>query len=347
MTPLPLLPPLVPGGNPILLLDNSTLDLYNSCPREGEYGHIDNWVSASDKEALNFGAAAHEGWKWRYQHCGTKDLNCCSFDHNGIESVGANAIQNDIIQQWFSAHPQPLDSFRSPSLCLELMARYNERYQDETFEIVANPKTGKPCVEQSVMVFLGTLQVKHSDITHTNVDIYYTGRIDLIISTHEGIWILDHKTTFQFGSSFTNQMSMSAQFIGYAWAVQQAFGINAIGYIINAIRVRKPTDKALLAEDFFRVRGSDSDFARIPFYITQENIDEWKINTLALALTILYHHSQQYFPMNRTQCQRKWGACQFFEVCNTAREHRQQILQSEAFMQNEWSPLNQPVIDIK
>lgn len=354
MTPLPLLPPLTPGGNPVLLIDNSTLDLYNACAREGEYGHIENYVSANDKPALNFGAAAHEGWKARYKMLDHKAIhNIEQTTYEIIDKDGTaqqlcgtpEVIQNEVITHHFNDHPQPLDEFRSPSLCLELMARYNECYGDEPWEIITNPKTGKKCVEQSVMVFLGTLWHKDRNIESPRygeyaIDLYYTGRIDLIIRDSSGVWILDHKTTFQFGSSFTASMSMSAQFLGYAWAYQQIFGTLPIGYIINAVRVRRPTQKALLAEDYFRPSGPDPDFARIPFYINPDNVAEWKENTLALVRTILYHHSQGFFPMNRTQCQRKWGPCQFFEVCNCAREVRSEILKSQAFMQNEWSPLN-------
>lgn len=332
---LPLLPPLLPGGNPVLLIDNSTLDLYNLCPREGEYGHMRNFVSASDKVALNFGAGAHEGFKWRYTVCDTSPVDSA-----------AQLAQNEVITKHFNDHPQPMDEFRCPSLCHELMARYNERYQQEPFTIETNPRTKKKCVEQSVMLFLGTLYQRPYNASGLSlaepvaIDLYYTGRIDLIIRDSSGLWVLDHKTTFQFGQQFSDSMSMSAQFLGYAWAWQTLTGELPAGYIINAIRVRRPTQKSLLAEDFFRSSGADTDFIRLPYYITQDLIDEWKENTLALVSTILYHHSSGTFPMNRTQCVRKWGSCQFFEVCNCNRGQRLDILQSQAFMQNEWSPLN-------
>ncbi len=329
---LRLLPPLVDGGNPVLLIDNSTLDLY-TCPREGEYAHIRNWVANNEKAALNFGAACHEGWRWRYTVCGSAKLD-----------EPAQLAQNEIIQRHFDAKPQPENDHRQPSLALECMARYNDLYQQEQWEIVKNPKTGKRAVEQSVMCFLATMPIVALDGHTSNlVDVYYTGRIDLIISDCHGLWCMDHKTTFQFGESFSSTMSMTDQMPGYAWAWQQMTGELLTGYIINAIRVRRPTPAAQLAEDFFRIGGKDTDFQRLPFYLNQDRIDEWKENAIARVETILHHHAIGNFPMNRTQCVRKWGKCQFFDVCSAQRGSRLDILeQTQAYIQNDWSPLNKP-----
>lgn len=342
MTPLPLISGAPLHSGPVLLIDNSTLDQYNNCPREGQYGHIENLTSADDKPALNFGAGVHEAMKWRYQNCGS-----------GVVSQVAWEKQVDLMIAFFVEHPQPLDSHRSPSLCQELISTYNDHYQQEPWEIMTNPKTGERCVEQSVLHYLGDLPARlwtpNDDpkwgpflASEIRLPIYYTGRIDLIVKDpQKSTWIVDHKTTFAFGPSFTESMSMSAQFLGYAWAFRETFGYAPTGYMINAIRVRKPTKADELSGIHFRSKGADTDFIRIPFMnVTDDLLDEWQENALALVKTILYHHSQSYFPMNRTACVRKYGRCQFFEVCNCARQSREVILTSQAFAQNEWHPLN-------
>lgn len=335
MTPLPLISGHPLHNGPVLLIDNSTLDQYNNCPREGQYGHIENLTSADDKPALNFGAGVHEALKHRYQCHGSSAIN-----------DGGQLALNQLISEFFVEHPQPLDSHRSPSLCQELISTYNDHYQQEPWEIMVNPKTGERCVEQSVLHFLGFITpingILWNGERYAMLPVYYTGRIDLIIRDQQlSTWIVDHKTTFAFGPSFTESMSMSAQFLGYAWAFRETFGYAPTGYMINAIRVRKPTKADELSGIHFRSKGADTDFIRIPFMnVTDDLLDEWQENALALVKTILYHHSQSYFPMNRTACVRKYGRCQFFEVCNCARQSREVILTSQAFAQNEWHPLN-------
>jgi hypothetical protein len=315
--PLPQLP-LIDGA---LLLDNSSLELLQTCPRQFEYSWLRKRILAADKPALNYGGGIHVGLAERYSNYG----------HRALHEVEEHSC-NEAMRVFFEARPQPENDFRTEIAAARLLKAYNTVYQKEPFDILMLP-SGKPCVEVSFAFPLGTVQ---------NIPIIFTGRIDLCIKDSTGEWVLDHKTSSVFGQSFNDDMSMTAQFRGYCWAFQQTFGRKPTGYIVNAIRVRPPTKEEKDAESVGIEPAMRKDnFERRPYFITQSEIDEWRLDTLALISTMLFHHDSNFFPRHKKWCVGKYGKCQFFDVCSLPETERLRVLNSNAFEDNVWSPLNE------
>jgi hypothetical protein len=142
-------------------------------------------------------------------------------------------------------------------------------------------------------------------------------------------------------------MKATPQMRGYCWAFKRAFGTVPMGYIVDAIRTSVPTQKCL---DECLIKGDqkaldkwwETQFYREPFYINQEEIDEWEKNTIVLIEELLWHYSRGFIPMKRKWCTNKYGRCQFYDVCTLPAVQRPLMLMSNMFVEDSWTPLNKP-----
>lgn len=366
MTNLPPLP-LIDG---CMFIDNSLLESLTTCPRALQYSRLNRRISSADKPSLSFGSAIHLALEFRYRVA--KDTR----PDNILESSQANILSN-----YFSKNPAPIDDWRNLNWAVETIKRYNQRYPVEEFsllkydeprkcdkcegkgavntlsDIVSCPwcsGTGKNdvMVELSFAIPLFTWKQEY----HTNSDDYdetipfeipviYTGKIDLPVVLDGQLWILDHKTTSMLGGGFFDSLKKSAQQRGYVWAFEQLTGKQLSGFIINAIRTKEPP--LYVKDEGTKGKKSSVDWwqeslQREKFYTRPENLVEWKTNTIALISEFFYHYQQGLFPMKTSWCCGKYGKCQYFDVCDLAEKDRGLYLESGLFQDNDWSPLKEP-----
>ena len=182
----------------------------------------------------------------------------------------------------------------------------------------------KRIIESSFVVPLGTVNT---------IPILYCGRIDLGIEDNEGIWSFDHKTAFQFGGSFTDQMEQDGGQRGYTWALRKTLGTSVVGYKINAVRIRRPNKDGITPVD-------ETDFLRIPKHLSEEDLEDWRSDVLNLIEHIFYCHTHDQWPRSRRSCVGRYGRCDMFDVCTVARGSREAALESNLFTANTWTPLN-------
>jgi hypothetical protein len=219
-------------------------------------------------------------------------------------------------------------SYRNLTTAQQLVKAYNDHYGPENFTILY--QNDKPVIEASLMHDLGTVR---------GVRIVFTGRVDLSVHYDGKLWNVDHKTTSLYGNSFWDDMGMSAQQRGYCWSLWKATGTLPAGYVINAIRVRRPTKADLaLEEATFRA----DDFQRQFFTLAEADLHEWERNTLALVDEMLYHYENDFMPQKRKWCVGKYGRCQFYDVCSLPQDSRETILTSSLYENDTWTPLNKP-----
>lgn len=121
MTQLPPLP-LINGA---LLVDNSMLELLTTCPRQLEYNKLHKRISANESPSLTFGSAIHLGMELRYKTCGNLPTDPV-YDSN-ISSL---------LEKFFLAHPVPVEDYRNFNWALQVLHRYNAKYQQEEFDLL-------------------------------------------------------------------------------------------------------------------------------------------------------------------------------------------------------------------
>lgn len=330
LPPLPLIPDAL--GNLWLFIDNSSIENLTTCPRAFEYSWLRKKRCTGERPALNFGSAIHAALEARY-----KDD---SYDYLSGET---EQKMFDALTLHFEQNPQPDGEFRTLDMATKIIRKYNQKYLTESFE-VCRLEDGKRCVE---MPFALPLTKEEHEFVYYNhhkkescvLNVMYTGKIDIVLREHNQIYTLDHKTAYQFGSSFWQDQQMSGQHVGYCWAIDQILGVRTSGYKINALRTRKGSKKD--------PDPIDEDLERNTYYITDERKLEWKQNLISTIEEFLWNYSRQYMPMRTKWCVGKYGACQFFDVCSLPKDQRQGALESGLYQDDTWSPLHKDLQDTK
>lgn len=325
------LPPL-PLIDGCLFVDNSLLEYLTTCPRALEYNFLRRRRLSEDRPALNFGGAIHAALEYRYRIC--PDL--VDLEQQGEMILRAKPFLENI----------PIGEFRTWDLAAQLICRYNKVYLAEPFKVLYKDELLRglrPMVEMPFAVRLsnfrrwsdGTYEpvgLEAVDTSAGGIAVYYTGKIDLVVSWDNQTFLIDHKTTSMLGPLFGEEQAMSAQHEGYAWALWKVTGDVPSGFCINAIRTRKPAKTVAAVVD--------DDFQRFKTYLSKERLEEWERNTIALVEEMLWHHSRDYMPQRRKWCVGKYGRCPYYDVCSLPAHNRKMMLESDAFTENTWSPLN-------
>lgn len=328
--------PLIDG---CFIIDNSMLEKFQSCPYEWQLAYAQKRIASSNRAGLNFGSACHLALNLHY--------------------LGQDSKIPHALEKHFETSPEPVGDYRNLNMATEWWSQYQKCYPKEPFEIL-RLKDERLFVERSFLRAFGYVENRkfftapstYTPITSEWVEmikkanalpILYSGRIDLGVQDN-GEWVIDHKSAFQFGKSFTAEMTATPQLRGYCWEFNNYYGQLPKGYIINAFRVRPPTKESQYdSSALFRIGGKDPDFQRIAVQITQDDIDEWQQNTFNLIEEVLFHAKRGTFGKHKKSCVSKYGPCQFYELCNSvAKEYRESYLASNVFQDNTWSALNVP-----
>jgi hypothetical protein len=313
------LPPL-PLKDGALLIDNSFLERFTSCPRSLEYDRLLRRTPALEQPALNFGTAIHAALEYRYRHC--KNEPPTPFDEQDI--------YDKVLEPFFAQTSQPEGDHRTLQFAMDIVKRYNSKYNTEPFRLMTDDK-GEVMAELSFMLPLYT-QVDYS--MAIAIPVFYTGRIDLPVLWDDQIIVGDHKTASQLGELYFNGQRIAPQFEGYCWAFEQLTGKKVDGYFINAIRTKEPAAKPRNGIDAWWDEG----FQRHKEYLKPGQLDEWKVNTIAHVKEFFYHYQNDYMPQRKKACT-MYGKCPYYDVCYLPSEQRNGELMSDKFRTNEWSPL--------
>lgn len=325
MTTIPPLP-IVDGW---LFYDNSTLEKYQACARLYQYSSLAKRKPRGRNSPLNFGSGIHAAMEARYKSP-SYDLVDADTEQKMFQALTTH----------FAENPQDDDEYRSPDLANRLVIQYNKKYMCEAFE-VCKAQDGSPLVEYPFAFPILNEKGEPKIFTYTDENgsthmlrVMYTGKIDLLLREHHQFFTLDHKTAFMFGNTFFNDQNMIDQHVGYCYIADRTIeGCTTSGYIVNAIRTRKPSKSA--------PDPTGEDFDRRRYYVTEARKQEWRRNTIALIEEILFNYSRQYMPTRRKSCLGKYGACAFYDICSLPEEQREATLNSGLFEDDTWSPLKE------
>ena len=308
-----------------LQIDNSSLELFTTCPTQALFAKIYRRVKSGDRLPLIYGAAIHAGLEAYYSHAHT-------FNEDIIHAIYAE----------FSGTTNEFSNWRTPELACEALESYISHYSSDTWHILRD-QAQKPLVEIPFSVPLGVVEVDdefigppdylsqlfaYPDSTYVhNIHVYWTGKIDLIIKDESDIWIVDHKTTSILSKSFFDDFHLNQATIGYVWAAR-TLSYPAVGLILNIIAARAPSKT-----------GTHLEFERRRFFYPSHRLDEFVPNTLSIVTNFIQQILHNDFPRHTKWCCGKYGTCQFHDVCLAPPSHRLQILNSPSFTTSTWSPL--------
>ena len=199
MSPIPL--PLADGDT--LLIDNSSLEVFTTCPRAAQYSYCLKRRGSDERSALKFGQIIHKTLDARYR--ATTAMHA--------QTPQVEGVMLAILEKEFSDWSPPMDDFRTHSFAVELINRYGIAYPFESFEVV-RLADGKPFVEVPFALPLGELEVDSvflvRDLASGSIaerhikrlNIVWTGKVDMAYQTDGRFYIMDHKTTSMMGPSY-------------------------------------------------------------------------------------------------------------------------------------------------
>lgn len=318
----------------VLSLDNSSMEKFNTCPRAAEYYLIER-REAPLSSALVFGQAFHKALELYYTGKGD----------DGMEAI----------YKHFQQSPPAFADWRTADLCCTSYEKYQQRYPlcQEPFRIPRigpdgyESEDGELAVELPFQVPIGSTLVEdtfkrpaHKLIEGRTDDEFpyikrihfvWTGKIDLIAITPDGLWwVHDHKTSSIGGPSYTKQFYLSQQMLGYTYAGQRVLHHPIRGLHLNAVICRKPTKT-----------GVGFDYVRERIHYTKFQLEEFVKNISAIVDEIINQLVEGLFPMKTAWCTGKYGTCTYFDACNLDSDEQKLIyLQSDNFDPVTWSPLD-------
>jgi hypothetical protein len=333
MIPLPLL------DGDTLLLDNSSLETFTTCPRSAQYLVCEKRKSSTERSALKFGGIIHQALELRYLAASSMYAQT-----DEVQSVMMARLSKE-----FSTWQPPEEDFRTYTCATELIRLYGETYPFESFQVLKD-STGRPFVEMPFAVPIGQIDINDriwvkpmaknvdgvvcqsaplEERFVSTINLIWTGKIDLAYSLDGRNFILDHKTTSIMGPSYFTSFEDSHQLIGYSWAAEHLLGVPIHGFVVNAIGVRKPTKT-----------GKAFEFIRKAFSVDKWQKDEWVSDTMHIVSDFIEMCRRGYLPKHRAWCVGKFGECQFRKVCTLPPEQRQIMLSTGEYEDATWSPLN-------
>jgi hypothetical protein len=297
-----------------------------TCPRRFQYFFCGRRRGAAERVALEFGKRIHKVLAARYLH----NVNVTEQTNAVMVSAASNAFAD------FDPGP---DEYRNYGFAIEVINTYNKEYPTEGFDVVILPD-GKPAIEVPFAVPIGEIPVNKEVLVRRpsgevgmrfvkSIKIMWCGRVDLIYQRDSRLYLMDHKTTTQLGSTYFKAFEISHQVYGYVWAIAKLLNKAIYGFCINAIAVRKQTKTG---------KGIECIRSIVP--LDQSLVDEWIEDTLFTVADLVEMAIRGYFPKHTAWCCEKFGTCQYFPVCSLPPHSREVMLMSGNYTHVDWDPLH-------
>lgn len=343
--PRQLLTPLPEPGHFLLVIDNSSLEVFTTCPQSAYYKLVLKREAHARNAALTFGGALHEG------------LEAFLFDQWQKQNDGGFVTeeeQNQRILRFFTENPAPLDEYRTVQNALAVLAAYRERaaLPDYTWEIQSD--SSGPIIERAFELPLGVIEVganinvpsmqDPSGFTYvSHIHIAWSGRIDAIAKcgAPNVVRVVDHKTTSIMGDSFMQDFQISNQVLGYVWAARQLWPeLSVSAFCLNAIHFKKPTGTGAITAPGPRGGPSALSFIRGYYEYSPMRVAEWASNCLDIVSDFVHCLVRDSFPRHTKWCFGKYGKCSYHDVCvQDDPAVRQNMIMSDMFKGVTWDPV--------
>lgn len=322
----------------ILELDYSTLAKGMECWRQLENYSLHSREAARDQSATLFGKLFHSCEELRLYNGWTDDMR---------------AAQHKLITEHFLFHPSSPEDHRTASRMIQVLRAYEERYREDGLREKVYVHEDKPFIERAFKIEVATVEINTNVPYHIEqlvtgtedridtvdflpirkLHILYTGRIDLVLSDSNMLWVMDHKTSSR--DDGLEQFRLSLQTRGYTWAAQRLLGQPLAGCIINSVVIMPPlkSDRAVISP---RTR-----FDRKPFFYSQDSLLEFEDNLRALVSDFVAMLVRGYFPQTARSFKSPCDMCDYRENCSLPFKDRERDLASSLYRNVTWNPVHQ------
>lgn len=321
----------------ILELDYSSISSFLECNRKGENALVHARQGLGTPTALNWGSLFHKLEEFRLL--------------NGLYPE-VLSVQHETIAKWFVDHPVPVDEYRNAGRMIDTLAKYYKLYANDSWHDMVTEVDGEKMVERPFKIELCTIEMHDTVGYHESelviqspglldptkdrpslfiarIHVLLTGKIDLVLSTPAGHFVVDHKTTSRGGREFEEAFGLSLQPRGYCYAAQQ-LGIPVQGCILNGV-ICRPLTKT----------GTGTEFIRQTFFYDTDLLTDYVDSMKAIVEDFVHCLVRGFFPQTGarsfiSQCPR----CDFQINCRLPRAQRAADLASPSYGDITWSPMD-------
>lgn len=299
-----------------LCIDNSQRSSFSACPRKYFYRYIKHLTSETGSTALRFGSTWHALMEGYYS----------SIIKNGWEADHIQAAIDLATEVWNkeTGTKQFYDDYRTLENCFQSFIAYLENFQDDRhlMEILHSERIFKIKMnltdkEKALHPFL------------QNLDLYFTGKLDLEINLAGQHWIMEFKTTGQPIQTQASRLQRSPQILGYTYAAKK-LGEDVTGTLISIhqLLARKVKDGG-----YGKITR---EFIRQPNIFSQADILAWRQSFLYTSNAIAQAIQTENFPCQGDSCY-QFGPCSCTRLCEQNRPFSDLNLQG--FITEEWDVL--------
>lgn len=297
-----------------MIVDNFALTLFQTCPAKYLLRIKQGWVPIRKRAALGFGGAIHAGLAEWYRTGSQKQ-----------------AIEK-LVQIWPAS--MPVDDFRTREKAAQTLLDYFKEYPQENFKVINAPED--PLVEKAFTIdtemFLEcqpcAMYSGHDDWATGKCSncgeplepILYGGVIDAGIEFAGKVYVLEHKTTTQMGSTYFLQFKPNNQVTGYIWALGQLSSSAVGGAMINGIGIYK---------------ASATKFERALTNRAPAEIEEWLLHVRETCNEIKRCERTGVWPWRTMACT-LYGLCDYHNVHVLAHEKEREKRLEQDYVKSTW-----------
>jgi len=174
-----------------------------------------------------------------------------------------------------------------------ILSRYYQKTKDvETFKVLDTERSFHLCIRDNGHIICDSRDIPEDAFT------VIAGKVDLIVDTSDGIYVVDHKTTNQSQEDFMEQFSIDEQLLDYSIWGRWMYGDDFKGVMVNGINKK--------------VSSQETIFRRW-FGFTDEEID-YVIGTYLDIAQEYYILRQQPHLMSQRQVQFDCSRCEELDV---------------------------------
>jgi hypothetical protein len=286
-------------------IDNTALSAYITCPREYDFSMRRHRRGEGRSPALVFGSAVHKAMEIHYRTGGDE-----------------KAVEEAVIMSW-EGHDSA-DDYRTLNRVLLDYRGYVKKYGKphlEGMKTLGWPE--EPLVEVAA-------NMASDELLHP-----WAGKLDRFVEDEGGlVYIEDHKTTSRLDKNYFKQFTLSQQMLGYTYLGKQLLpNRKVVGVRIN----------------LWHVLTGKTEYHRQLFTFSPDRVADWAKNTniwlkrLALDYEMAADPAtaEHAFPghYGDNGCSRKFGMCQYHEVCSVTPRIREDVLMREFPVVQPWNPL--------
>jgi hypothetical protein len=290
-------------------IDNYSIDCFRNCPKFYYWRIKRGLTKPGDKKlAAEFGTAIHLGLETYYKGGLTQEARDLAFTKS---------------LEYFTPFETEGDEKRTSQRLVVILDKYFTRYPSEPFEVIATEVGGAFELDSNWI---------------------YTTRLDLPVEwkTPRGVYIVDHKTTYDLGSLIARPHN---QITGYIYNACEMWE-NVLGAILNGIGVYATDEvmdkslpkvpSAVTGKPVYQKKEREF-FMRIPTQRTTRELEEWKGETLWWLHQIEECEENNRWPKHSPDyCVKYKGRCIGLDLCNADPDTAERMIQSGLYVVQPW-----------